>query len=162
MTDTRLEQTSERHKDLKSQYQNLKKQMEINQQTYNIAQQVTDSTILEEETSAHEKEKSKLDIKKSKLDIQMLTPVVPCDDSAYSNEIERALDISDQKLAIKEMQDVFENKVYHCIKECVDANKLQKNPTEEAIQIGNPNIFFFYQELPREVLTVYTYICSCC
>merc|ERR1719278_2525560 len=82
MSETRLEQTEERHTDLRAQYENLEHQLAINRQTNDIAfaHQFTHDINFEERNNhsgENKEKKSKLDVQNnSKLDIKMVTPVV--------------------------------------------------------------------------------------
>ena len=91
---------------MKRQYQHLEQQIAINRQTSDIARQFTENYFEEGTTRENKEKKSKSDIKKSKVDMKLLTPTVPGDDSAYSNEIGRALEISEQKIVIDPVEDI--------------------------------------------------------
>ena len=88
--------------------------LEMNRQSNAIARQFTQDTMYEEREMREEKKdkKSKLDMKKPKLDIKSLAPFTELgDSSAYGNEISSALEISTEKLANKDMKDLFKDKV---------------------------------------------------
>ena len=88
--------------------------LEMNRQSNAIARQFTQDTMYEEREMREEKKdkKSKLDMKKPKLDIKGLEPFTELgDSSAYGNEISSALEISTEKLANKDMKDLFKDKV---------------------------------------------------
>jgi len=148
MSETRLEQTAERHSDLKTQYENLEHQLAMNRQSNNIAfaHQFTHDISFEERNnhSGENKEKkskldvknnSKLDIKKmdiKKMDIKMVTPVALGDNSAYCDEIGRALDTAGSKISNQDMKDLFKDKVCQSIKELVVARGYK--PTSDQIE----------------------------
>merc|ERR1719483_1782276 len=157
MSETRLEQTEERHRDLKAQYENLEHQLAINRQSNNIAfahqsnMSYVNDTYFEERNnhSGENKEKkskldvknnSKLDIKKldikkmdiKKMDIKMVTPVALGDNSAYCDEIGRALDTAGSKISNQDMKDLFKDKVCQSIKELVVARGYK--PTSDQIE----------------------------
>ena len=57
--------------------------------------------------------------------MKLLTPTVPGDDSAYSNEIGRALEISEQKVAIDPIEDMkrsFRENVSTYLFSCIQKN----------------------------------------
>ena len=103
----------------------MEHQLAINRQSNDIAHQFTHDTIFEERNnhSGENKEKkskldvknnSKLDIKKmdiKKMDIKMVTPVAHGDNSAYCDEIGRALDTAGTKIGNQDMKNLFKDKV---------------------------------------------------
>ena len=104
----------------------MEHQLAINRQSNDIAHQFTHNTYFEEERNNHSgenkekkskldvKNNSKLDIKKmdiKKMDIKMVTPVALGDNSAYCDEIGRALDTAGSKISNQDMKDLFKDKV---------------------------------------------------
>merc|ERR1712008_452878 len=76
------------------------------------------------------KNNSKLDIKK--MDIKKVTPVALGDNSAYCDEISRALDTAGSKISNQDMKDLFKDKVCQSIKELVVARGYK--PTSDQIE----------------------------
>jgi len=138
MTETRIEQTRERHRDLTAQYRNYEQMLEMNRQSNDIARHFTHNIIYEERDFQEEKEemkekKSKLDNKKPKIDVKCLAAFTELgDSSAFGNEIGSALEISTQKLANQDMKDLFKDKVNQCVKEYVDVKGY--TPTRDQIE----------------------------
>jgi len=158
LTETRLEQTKERHDALKAQYKNHLHNLAINLQSNAIAHQFTQDRMVFEEDSFQgiQDNKPEMEMKKPKIDIKLLKTTELGDTSSFSQEIEKALEISGQKLNDQDMKDLFKKKVIEFVQKSVlekgfDPPKSQIEKIGEKISKAEIERYsFFYKNEPSK------------